>query len=119
MKMNIYNRSIHEHSRCLLMSASSLFILIILLLIQRLKIQSDSSIKKVVSRLPKFSVKLQTITVMIPLLKWIKTIPKFYILTVLILQNLLHGFFLQQSSFLFLYLFSILVHCSKTRVNMV
>ena len=49
--MNIYNRSIHEHSRCLLMSASSLFILIILLLIQRLKIQSDSSIQKVVSRL--------------------------------------------------------------------
>ena len=51
MKMNIYNRSIHEHSRCLLMSASSLFILIILLLIQRLKIQSESSIQKVVSRL--------------------------------------------------------------------
>lgn len=49
--MNIYNRSIHEHSRCLLMSASSLFILIILLLIQRLKIQSESSIQKVVSRL--------------------------------------------------------------------
>ena len=32
MKMNIYNRSIHEHSRCLLMSDSSLFIIIIFLL---------------------------------------------------------------------------------------
>ena len=30
--MNIYNRSIHEHSRCLLMSDSSLFIIIIFLL---------------------------------------------------------------------------------------
>ena len=91
-----------------------------LTVIQRLKIQSESSIQKVVSRLTQVQCEITDDNGDDSTSEVEQKLNQDFISEqlILILQNLLHGFFLQ-SSFLFLYLFSILVHCSKTRVNMV